>query len=162
MFRRTQDPLWRESHFNYRAFYRLWWAFPDRFIYNFSFVTPYRVSYNPKQQASWFGLFPFRSPLLRKSIFFLFLQVLRCFSSLGLPSCHAMYSRKDTIRLKIVGSPIRKSLDPRLAYSSPKHIGVSPVLLRLLVPRHPPCALSNLTNLLLRSKGCFSDFPYQR
>ncbi|WP_234969295.1 hypothetical protein, partial [Bacillus massilinigeriensis] len=33
----------------------------------------------------------------------------------------------------------------KLAYSSPKHIGVSPVLHRLLVPRHPPCALSNLT-----------------
>src|SRR6185369_13959621 len=31
------------------------------------FLTPYRVSYNPKRQASWFGLFPFRSPLLRKS-----------------------------------------------------------------------------------------------
>ena len=31
------------------------------------FVTPYRVSYNPKRQASWFGLIPFRSPLLRKS-----------------------------------------------------------------------------------------------
>ena len=31
------------------------------------FVTPYRVSYNPKRQASWFGLFPFRSPLLRES-----------------------------------------------------------------------------------------------
>ena len=34
-----------------------------------SFVTPYRVSYNPRKQASWFGLFPFRSPLLRESIF---------------------------------------------------------------------------------------------
>lgn len=32
-----------------------------------SFVTPCRVSYNPKRQASWFGLIPFRSPLLRKS-----------------------------------------------------------------------------------------------
>ena len=32
-----------------------------------SFVTPYRVSYNPKRQASWFGLIPFRSPLLRES-----------------------------------------------------------------------------------------------
>src|SRR5690606_40253429 len=31
------------------------------------FVTPYRVSYNPKRQASWFGLIPFRSPLLRES-----------------------------------------------------------------------------------------------
>ncbi len=33
----------------------------------------------------------------------------------------------------------------KLTYSSPKHIGVSPVLHRLLVPRHPPCALNNLT-----------------
>src|SRR5690606_34489952 len=34
-----------------------------------SFVTPCRMSYNPKRQASWFGLFPFRSPLLGESIF---------------------------------------------------------------------------------------------
>jgi hypothetical protein len=31
----------------------------------------------------WFGLFPFRSPLLGKSILFLFLRLLRCFSSPG-------------------------------------------------------------------------------
>src|SRR5690625_1487078 len=31
-------------------------------------------------------------------------------------------------------------------YDSPRHIGVSPVLHRLLVPRHPPCALIRLTN----------------
>jgi hypothetical protein len=36
-------------------------------------------SYNPTRQAGWFGLFPFRSPLLGNS--FLFLGVLRCFSS---------------------------------------------------------------------------------
>ena len=35
---------------------------------------------------SWFGLFPVRSPLLGESLtYFLFLQVLRCFSSLRLP-----------------------------------------------------------------------------
>src|SRR5699024_12255947 len=33
------------------------------------FVTPYRVSYHPHNQPRWFGLFPFRSPLLRESIF---------------------------------------------------------------------------------------------
>ena len=33
-------------------------------------------------KLGWFGLFPFRSPLLRKSFnYFLFLGVLRCFSS---------------------------------------------------------------------------------
>jgi hypothetical protein len=32
-----------------------------------------------------------------------------------------------------------------LAYSSPWHFGVRPVLLRLLAPRHPPCALPTFT-----------------
>ena len=33
-----------------------------------------------------FGLFPFRSPLLGEYLRFLFLEVLRCFTSLGLAS----------------------------------------------------------------------------
>ena len=43
------------------------------------------------------------------------------------------------------GFPHSEISGSKLAYSSPKHIGVRPVLHRLLVPRHPPCALSNLT-----------------
>ena len=40
----------------------------------------------PKQRR--FGLFPGRSPLLGESlVYFLFLEVLRCFSSLGSPHC---------------------------------------------------------------------------
>ena len=39
---------------------------------------------NPNVHAHWFRLYPFRSPLLRISnIFFLFLRLLRCFSSPG-------------------------------------------------------------------------------
>ena len=44
------------------------------------------------------------------------------------------------------GFPHSEISGSMLTYSSPEHIGVSAVLLRLLVPRHPPCALSNLTN----------------
>src|SRR3954471_20343457 len=44
------------------------------------------------------------------------------------------------------GSPIRKSLDHSSVTSSPRLIAGSYVLHRLLVPRHPPCALKNLTN----------------
>src|SRR5690625_3431396 len=45
------------------------------------------VSFNPAGLSLRFGLLPFRSPLLGKSRFcFLFLRVLRCFSSPGLPS----------------------------------------------------------------------------
>src|SRR5699024_7360456 len=58
----------------------------------------------------------------------------------------SMYSNRCTILLKIVGFPIRKSSD-QFTYNSPRHIGVSPVLHRLLVPRHSPCALDHLTKL---------------
>lgn len=44
------------------------------------------------------------------------------------------------------GSPIRKSSDQRSVDSSPRLIAASYVLHRLLVPRHPPCALNNLTH----------------
>ena len=57
---------------------------------------------------------------------------------------YPMYSGKDPILLKIGGFPIG-NLRIKAYFSSPKHIGVSPVLHRLLVPRHSPCALSNLT-----------------
>src|SRR5699024_9773196 len=57
---------------------------------------------------------------------------------------YPMYSDKCTAPLRTVGSPIRKSLYPS-TYDSTRLIGVSPVLLRLLVPRHPPCALIHLT-----------------
>jgi hypothetical protein len=109
-----------------------------------SFVTPYRVSYNPKRQASWFGLFPFRSPLLRESNnFFLFLQVLRCFSSLGVPRMRYVFTQ-TYYPITDSGFPHSEISGSKLTYSSPKHIGVSAVLHRLLVPRHSPCALTNL------------------
>src|SRR3954465_166372 len=48
-----------------------------------------------------------------------------------------------TTRL-VRGSPIRTSSDQRSVDSSPRLIAASYVLHRLLVPRHPPCALNNL------------------
>ena len=58
-----------------------------------------------------FGLLRFRSPLLPQSfVYFLFLQVLRCFSSLGSPH-NTMYSCYDTTILVAVCFHIRKSTD---------------------------------------------------
>src|SRR5690554_2309526 len=68
-------------------------------------ITPSHIA------IQWFGLFPFRSPLLRKSIvFFLFLRVLRCFSSPGSPP-YTMCSYMDTVALPTVSSLIRTSAD---------------------------------------------------
>ena len=53
-----------------------------------------------------------------------------------------MYSCINTANA--VGSPIRKFPDQSLLDGSPKLIAVCYVLHRLLEPRHPPYALSNL------------------
>src|SRR5580698_3522996 len=47
-------------------------------------------------------------------------------------------------QLRPPGFPIRKPPDHSLAAGSPGLIAGSSVLHRLLVPRHPPCALKNL------------------
>ena len=61
---------------------------------------------NPSMHARWFGLFPFRSPLLRKSSFLSPPPLLRCFSSPGsLP--YVMDWRMDTWSLSRWVSPFR-------------------------------------------------------
>ena len=72
-----------------------------------------------KYYYSRFGLFRFRSPLLSESLFyFLFLRVIRCFSSPG--SLHyTIYSCNDTITLLMVSSLIRISTDHGL-FATPR------------------------------------------
>src|SRR6478672_9795379 len=77
---------------------------------------------------------------------FLFLRVLRCFTSPR--SLHAPYvfrcGSPDHSRVWR-GFPIRTPWDHSPVIDSPRLIADSYVLLRLLMPRHPPCALKNLT-----------------
>ena len=56
-----------------------------------------------------------------------------------------MYSPPDDAALPAPGFPIRRSAGQRLFSASPRLIAAVHVLLRLLVPRHPPCALPILT-----------------
>ena len=92
----------------------------------------------PKQYR--FGLFPFRSPLLGKSLnCFLFLRVLRCFSS---PRSHII---ADIIPLHGIGLPHSEISGSKCMCHSPKLIAGYHVLHRLLPPRHPPYALIRLT-----------------
>ena len=61
-----------------------------------------------------------------------------------LASLCPMYSGTSTTALPVVGFPIRTSRDQRLVSTSPGLFAAAHVLLRLLAPRHPPCALSLL------------------
>jgi hypothetical protein len=56
-----------------------------------------------------------------------------------------MYSACGNAALPALGFPIRASADRRLFSASPRLIAAVHALLRLLVPRHPPCALLILT-----------------
>ena len=58
---------------------------------------------------------------------------------------YPIYSDRDDQTLLWPGFPIRKSAGRRLFSASPRLIAAVHVLHRLLVPRHPPCALSILT-----------------
>ena len=54
------------SGFRVRGFHPLWLAFPKPFPYHSQSLA---AVHNPAMHASRFGLLPFRSPLLRKSMF---------------------------------------------------------------------------------------------
>ena len=90
------------------------------------------------------GCSPFARRYLGNRCRFLFLKVLRCFSSLRLP-LWPMYSVIDDPSWHGSGSPIQKPSDLSLLSGSPRLIAASHVFHRLLAPRHPPCALSSLT-----------------
>ena len=57
----------------------------------------------------------------------------------------------------VLGFPIRKSSDLSSVDSSPRLIAASYVLHRLLVPRHPPYALTHLLTKMLASTVQFSN-----
>src|SRR3954462_544455 len=56
-----------------------------------------------------------------------------------------MYSGRGNAALPALGFPIRESADQWMFSSSPRLIAAVHALHRLLVPRHPPCALTILT-----------------
>ena len=98
-------------------------------------------SRNPGGQVRRFGLFPFRSPLQGE---FLFLRVLRCFTSPGWPRSPILFGLRWRGMTPAGFSHSEISGSKRVC-RSPKLIAACRVLRRLLVPRHPSCALSSLT-----------------
>ena len=102
---------------------------------------------NPSMHARWFGLFRFRSPLLTES--------------------HVVFSSSGYLDVSVhrvpfltlwIGVRIPEVCSGRFPHSeisgsmgicpSPKLFAAYHVFHRLLVPRHPPYALSSMTNLL--------------
>ena len=96
-------------------------------------------------QCSHYGLGSsgFARRYSRNRCFFLFLRLLRCFSSPG----HLLYGYLFTIRyihITVCGFPHSDICGSKVICTSPQLIAACHVLLRLLLPRHPPYALISL------------------
>jgi hypothetical protein len=112
------------------------------------FVTPMWKTLQPRRgKPPRFGLFPFRSPLLRESSFLSVPPVTEMFQFAGLAA----------LRLWIQRRLIRESWDQRSFVNFPRLFADFHALHRLLMPRHPPCALSSLTTNIQSSWRSAAD-----
>ena len=80
--------------------------------------------------------------------FLSFPPVTKMFQFTGL-HLHSYVFTMQYLRITVGRFPHSEISGSKLTYSSPKHIVVRHVLHQLLVPRHPPCALTNLTTICL-------------
>ena len=115
-----------------------------------STMLPSGDEWSTTPDKSGLGSSPFARRYLGNRCFFLFLRVLRCFSSPG----YLLYTYIFSIGyLGIAPSefPHSEICGSTAVCACPQLIAACHVLLRLLVPRHPPCALIYLTLLLAAS-----------
>ena len=139
----------KPHRFRLRGYHPLWPVFPDDSVSGSVCNLPALNRAGPTTpidpKTDRFGLFRVRSPLLTKSLkCFLFLQVLRWFTSLS--SLSRPYEfRSRILHVQRSGLPHSDISGSKRACRSPRHIAACHVLRRLSVPRHPPSTLSNLT-----------------
>ena len=103
--------------------------------------SPYHCPTTPYCKQYGLGFSPFAHHYLGNHFCFLFLWLLRCFSSPGSLIPTYIFSR---LYLRLPYSDISGS---SLASSSPERFVGSHVLHRLCVPRYPPLALISLTTI---------------
>src|SRR5699024_6322065 len=95
-------------------------------------ITPMECPTTPAGKPAGLGSFRFARRYFGNRVCFLFRRVLRCFSSPGMP--HAPYVfRCVPCSITSSGFPHSEIPGSQSTYDYPRHIGVSPVLLRLLV-----------------------------
>ena len=90
------------------------------------------------------GSSDFARHYFRNQCLFLFLELLRCFSSLRFPS-HTLCIHHTMTEVSSAGFPHSDIRGSRDMCSSPRLFAAYHVFLRLSVPRHPSCALLRFT-----------------
>ena len=129
------------SCFRLRGFAPSLAGFPKTILLTFAVTFAVR---NPVALAPRFRLLRVRSPLLTESMFLSFPPGTEMFQFPGFPSIRygLAYGWQ---RFPLPGFPHSDTSGSMAICASPELFAAYHVLLRLLVPRHPPCALSCLT-----------------
>ena len=109
--------------FGLQGCYLLWRAFPDRFVYSVPLSLRIECPTTPRGKPLGLGCSRFARRYSGNRICFLFLRVLRCFSSPGLPHATLCIHVTCPIPLRMVGSPIRKSSDQSIL-TAPRSISL--------------------------------------
>src|SRR6476620_7644372 len=113
-----------------------------------SFSTSHIKVPQPREDKSCrFGLFRFRSPLLTESLRFLFLLLLRCFTSEGSLLIPYVFRYGYRLRGGFSHSEISGS---KAVCASPKLIAACRVLHRQVSPRHPSIAFKCFNSIIRR------------
>ena len=123
--------------FRLRDYHSLWCSIHSA---SSSSLIPCRCPTTPFDNSNGLGWFPFAHHYLGNRFCFLFLQLLRCFSSLGWLIPVYGFNRL------YIGLPHSDTSGSMLAASSPKLFVGRHVLLRLCVSRYPPSAVFRLTS----------------
>ena len=140
----TLDTLKSLSHFTYGAFT----LFGVTFQRSSVMISRLKECPQPQVQAPGLGCLHSARRYFGDRCFFLFLRVLRCFSSPG----SLLYTYVFSIRYLSITSGAFPHSDIRgstVVCTSPQLFAAYHVLRRLLLPRHSPCALLCLTLFLL-------------
>ena len=121
---------------------------PRQFYYNFAMLNAVR---NP-EGITTLGLASsrFARRYFGNLFWFLFLRLLRCFSSAGLP-WYDYFFHHTIIQYCCIGFPHSDICGSMDICSSPQLFAACHVLLRHLMPRHSPCALYSLTCFLIEN-----------
>ena len=109
---------------------------------------------NPGMHARRFGLFPFRSPLLWKSHVVFFSSGYLDVSVHQVPDAW-LCIHHTTTEVCSARFPHSEISGSKCICHSPKLFAAYHVFHRLLVPRHPPCALSSLTSCISAAGTAF-------
>ncbi len=137
------------ARFRLPGCHRLWPTFPDRstsaLVDHSPALRPSRP-FNPAVHARRFRLLRVRSPLLAESLLFSVPAGTEMVHFPALSSTTYVFSRRS-LGINQGGFPHSEISGSTPVCGSPKLIAAYHVLHRLLVPRHPPYALSSLTIL---------------